>query len=84
MKDFTKEQLEEGRPNFEALYLINFALSHIYDDNKHTIQDTLTSGPKLRKTFGYTYEELIGTLLVARDTIERYEKESQDCGEYKA
>lgn len=67
MKDYSKEELEEGRPQFTALHCIEFCLSQLYADKTHTIGDTLANDR-------YTYEELIGTLLMARDTITEQDK----------
>lgn len=64
MKDYTKEQLENnGRPDLTAKELVDFCLDQLYKDKKHSLSDEVV------KDY-LTYEELIGTLLVARDSIE--------------
>lgn len=60
MKDYTQAELEDGRPKFSAAHCIEHALRHLYADKKHTLSDVLADGD-------LTYEELIGTLLLARD-----------------
>ena len=61
MKDYTAEELEETRPDGEAKDLINFCLKRLYSDRKHSILNNVVDG--------MTYEELIGTLLKARDEL---------------
>ena len=63
MKDFTKEQWEEGRPKISAVEGIEFSLACLYRDFEREAADIVAGG--------MTYEELIGVLLVARDELER-------------
>ena len=63
MKDFTKEQWEEGRPKIPAVEGIEFSLACLYRDIEREAADIVAGG--------MTYEELIGVLLVARDELER-------------
>ena len=60
MKDTTKEMLESERPNHSASHCINHALEALYNDDTKRLDDEVVSG--------LTYEELIGTLLLAKDT----------------
>jgi hypothetical protein len=61
MKDFTKKQLEENRPNLSAKEAINFCLQRIYADSIKTTNDFIVDG--------LTFEEIIGALLLARDKL---------------
>lgn len=66
MKDFTKETLEAHRPTGEtALWHVNFILGQLYAD------DTILTTDACAKNL--TYEELIGSLLVAKDALEEAE-----------
>jgi hypothetical protein len=66
MKDFTKEILESSRPNESVETCLEHCLTSLYEDNTHYTDDSIS--PSL------TYEELIGALLLARDTIAEHEK----------
>ena len=61
MKDFTKEQLEESRPDRCAETCINFCLDMLYKDDHKRISDQVV--------YSLSYEELIGALLKAKDEI---------------
>lgn len=61
MKDFTREELESNRPPKDALDVLDFCLDRLYNDTQKRTTDELAHG--------LTYEELIGTLLLARDEI---------------
>ena len=63
MKDSTRKELEQGRPVINGLDCVNFVLGCLFDDTKHTLSDEIAES--------CTYEELIGALLLARDTFER-------------
>jgi hypothetical protein len=63
MKDITQQQWEAGRPRGTAVELINFCLSALYKDKDHYSNDEIVHG--------LTFEELIGALLVARDTAQQ-------------
>jgi hypothetical protein len=68
MKGIKKEQLEETRPQqIDAEEGLDFCLNALYADKKHTIEEYVVHN--------LTYEELIGALLLARDTV----KEHQRC-----
>ena len=62
MKDYSKRELEAGRPKFDAMHCIKHALEALYSDDVHEVSDLVSPG--------LTYEEIIGTLLVARDRVE--------------
>ena len=64
MKNCTKEMLESCRPDCNAIDYINFVLNNLYRDTKHELAD--------RVCHNCTYEELIGTLLQARDELEEH------------
>ena len=61
MKDFTQDELESSRPNGDPLSNIQYCLTQLYADKKHSIENKVS--PAL------TYEELIGALLSAVDEI---------------
>ena len=62
MKDVERESLERSRPRGPALQAINHCLSCLYKDDKHGVSDKVVEN--------LSFEELIGTLLVARDLAE--------------
>ena len=66
LKDFTKRELNDSRPEKTLKEVVDFCLKKIYEDKKHKISDEVSPG--------LTYEELIGALLLAQDT----EKELSD------
>ncbi|MBA4073625.1 MAG: hypothetical protein C0508_01205 [Cyanobacteria bacterium PR.023] len=66
MKDATKKELESRRPHLSGLKGINFCLSELYAD-KHKSIDGVVAGH-------CTYEELIGSLLVARDELKLHQE----------
>jgi hypothetical protein len=59
MKDTRKKILESSRPNHSASHCITHALNALFNDNTKSIKDEVVNG--------LTYEELIGTLLLAKD-----------------
>lgn len=61
MKDFSKEQLRDSRPSISPIEGISFCLEQIYNDNDKTLSDTVVEG--------LTFEELIGALLLAEDSL---------------
>ena len=71
MKDYTKSELESGRPDEDALDLIDFCLDALYADKIHTIDQDFANNR-------LTYEELIGTLLKAKDTLIELQKENDE------
>ncbi len=62
MRDYTQEELEETRPHPDTLDCINHCLRSFYRDTEHSVTDVIS--PYL------TYEEVIGALLLARDSLE--------------
>ena len=61
MKDFSERQLRAGCPNMEPRDTIAFCLECRFNDTKHKITDCVTDR--------FTYEELIGALLQAKEII---------------
>lgn len=59
MKDFTPEQLERARPDRDLTDCVDHCLQALYADQSHVVVDQVVQG--------LTFEELIGTLLLARD-----------------
>lgn len=74
MKDYTKEVLENKRPNKSAEDAIEFCLNQLYADKEHVIGGKIVA--KL------TFEELIGALLLARDEISMLEDSIYTLNEY--
>lgn len=66
MKDVTKETCEAYRPAQDSLWLIDFCLDALYRDRQHKFGDDINKY--------LTFEELMGTLLKARDDIKFYQK----------
>ncbi len=62
MRNESQEVLESSRPNMCADESIDFVLERLYKDKEHNIEDEIVN--KL------TFEELIGTLLLAKDLIQ--------------
>ena len=60
MKDFTKKELEEGRPNLSTEEAVVFAFDRLFEERTKNTSDEVVRG--------LTFEELIGALLLARDT----------------
>jgi hypothetical protein len=67
MKDFSREQLEESRPNLSARHCIDFCLDQLFNDDKKRTTDAVVRH--------LTFEELIGALLLARDYIQEREED---------
>jgi hypothetical protein len=61
MKDCKKKELEIDRPKAGTLYLLDFCLDQLYADKEHCLTECIVSG--------LSFEELIGTLLKARDFV---------------
>jgi len=76
MRDVDKDDIEHGRPGCSAEHAINNALECIYADGIHGLADYVS--PNLR------YEELIGTLLLARDASEELRKAKKIISEYES
>jgi hypothetical protein len=66
MKDFTREELESGRPEKTPGEVIEYCLDKLFEDQEHSFQDEVS--------LHLTYEELIGALLCARDAVEELEE----------
>lgn len=62
MKDYPKDWLEDGRPDITPAKAINFCLDRLYEDDEHTLDDTVVEG--------LIFEEVIGALLLAKDSLE--------------
>jgi len=62
MKMYSKEQLEAARPDSTDRECVEYCLSNLYESDKLSVDDQITPG--------FTYEELIGALLLARDAID--------------
>jgi hypothetical protein len=60
VKDYTKAELEVGRPPESSLRLAEFCLERLYSDHEHSLDDLVVNG--------LTFEELIGALLKLRDS----------------
>jgi len=54
-------EIEAGRPALDAMQGINFTLQRLYEDDEYLVTQEVVHG--------LTFEELLGVLLVARDTI---------------
>ena len=63
MKDFRKTDLEATRPDTSVDATIAYCLRQLYADKQHTVTQEVVHG--------LTFEELIGTLLQARDLYEQ-------------
>lgn len=66
MKDFTEHELRSARPNIDLKERLRYALEQLFDDKKHKISDRVSPF--------FTYEELIGILLLVEDKL----KENED------
>ena len=62
MKDVDRKSLERLRPQVPALKAINHCLACLFEDGQRTPGEAVAEN--------LTYEELIGTLLLARDVAE--------------
>lgn len=63
MKGSSREELEKGRPQqVDALGAIQFCLNALYKDRTKEITELVV--------YECSYEELIGALLLARDSVE--------------
>lgn len=62
MKDFEQSDLEASRPDSNVEHTIAYCLNRLYADTQHTVTQEVVHG--------LTFEELIGTLLQARDLHE--------------
>jgi len=61
MIGYTTHEIEAGRPAIDAMQGVNFALQRLCEDDEHLVTQEIVRG--------LTFEELLGVLLVARDTI---------------
>lgn len=59
MRDVDRDYLESLRPRLAALPAINHCLSCLVRDDQHELSDKVVEG--------LSFEELIGTLLLARE-----------------
>jgi hypothetical protein len=69
MKDISVDIIESGRPPGEAEDLINSCLQALYEDKEKEFQSPVVKN--------LSFEELIGTLLKARDYI-KYREQMDD------
>jgi hypothetical protein len=67
MKDVSREYINRGRPDEDTLWLLDFCLDALYKDTKHKFNEDINKN--------LTYEELLGTLLKAKDEIQFLRKE---------
>ena len=68
MKDFTQSDLEETRPDSPLEETLAYCLKQLYADRQHVVTEEFIHG--------LTYEELIGTLLQARDMCDELRKKN--------
>lgn len=68
MKDYSRDSLEMSRPDVDTLDALQFCLNQLYNSKTKCIADNVCER--------LTYEELIGALLLARDTIQISRRES--------
>lgn len=61
MKD-SRESLESSRPKKDVDDCVDFCLNRLFDDKVHSVEDKVVEG--------LTFEELIGALLLAKDSLE--------------
>lgn len=61
MRGYTKAELEAERPPIGAMAAIAFCLKRLYEDQEHYISEEVVAG--------LSFEELLGSLLVARDEL---------------
>jgi hypothetical protein len=66
MKDATQIALEATRPETSVSDTIAYCLNRLYADTQHTLTQEVVQG--------LTFEELIGTLLQARDLHEQMQE----------
>jgi hypothetical protein len=62
MRTYSKKQLEATRPNSTERECVEYCLTNLYASDTLGVDDQITPG--------FTYEELIGALLLARDAID--------------
>jgi len=62
MRDVERKHLERSRPQVPALKSINHCLACLFEDEQHATSDKVVDN--------LSFEELIGTLLLARDLAE--------------
>ena len=63
MIGFTEEEIRAGRPNISAKEAISFCLDRLIADKDKEMTEELAHH--------LTYEELIGSLLLAQDAMEK-------------
>lgn len=73
MKDATPYELSQDRPNESARNCINHCLSCLFTDKTKLCEDLVVHN--------LSYEELIGTLLAARDVCEDHARLIQEQSE---
>jgi hypothetical protein len=61
MKDYTKQEFENGGPGVTALHGINFCLERIYADRDKSSTDDVVAD--------LAFKELIGALIAAREEL---------------
>ena len=66
MKDYAEATWREGRPDRTAKEAITFCLEQLFKDKQMSAGDTVAGV--------CTYEELIGTLLLAEDELKSLEE----------
>jgi len=72
MRNVTQHDLEETRPDSPLEETLAYCLKQLYADRQHDVTEEFIHG--------LTYEELIGTLLQARDMCEELkEGEEEEC-----
>jgi len=62
MRTYTKEKLEASRPDEGDRHCVEYCLTRLYADKQHSVDDKIHAG--------FTFEELIGALLLARDALD--------------
>ncbi|MEI7832426.1 MAG: hypothetical protein WCJ56_04425 [bacterium] len=78
MKGYTVKEMkafENLRPETDVESNIDFCLNLLYKDNKHSTSDDVVAG--------LTFEELLGTLLQARDLCEWKRRREETSTEEK-
>ncbi|HEY3379311.1 MAG TPA: hypothetical protein VGL77_17675 [Armatimonadota bacterium] len=70
MKDFTQIDLEATRPDTNVNDTIAYCLNRLYADQTHTVGDEVVQG--------LSFEELIGTLLQARDLCNELKESDEE------
>jgi len=74
MKDATEKELQEERPAVDLEDALKHCLSALYKDDEHMFQDYIVKG--------LSFEELIGTLLMAQEMEQEYYSGEDECPQY--